>query len=343
MLHIGAVEKTVKNRYNEPCERGFDMIEPLFLKPAFQEKIWGGHRLRDEFDYDIPSDKTGECWAISAHPHGESTVKNGKCQGMKLSEVWTNYPDLFGDSKEAEFPLLTKILDAEADLSVQVHPDDEYGKQHAGELGKTECWYIIDAVPGAEIIYGHNAQTKEEFVQMVESGKWDELLRRVPVHKGDFFYVPSGMIHAIGKGIMILETQQSSDTTYRVYDYDRTDDAGNKRELHLQESIDVTTVPQQDPQLAITQQIVKRSSITTFVKTPFFDVYKWSVDGKLHLKATAPYTLVSILDGAGELDFDGVIYELQKGDHLILPNGVSDWYISGKLEAIAATPGSQNR
>lgn len=318
-------------------------MEPLFLEPSFQEKIWGGRRLETEFGYHIPSDKTGECWAISAHPHGESTIKNGKLKGMKLSEAWQTHPELFGNSTEKEFPLLTKILDAEADLSVQVHPDDEYAKLHENGLGKTECWYVIDADIGAEIVYGHNAKTREEFEHLVEEGDWNDLLRRVPVRKGDFFYVPSGMIHAIGKGIMILETQQSSDTTYRVYDYDRKDDSGKKRPLHLKQSMDVITIPQTEVALSISQKIVKHSSITTFAETPFFNVYKWSVDGELHLRATAPYTLVSIIDGAGTLNFDGNQYELKKGDHLILPFGVSDWYISGKLEAIASTPGKENQ
>lgn len=318
------------------------MTEPLFLKPSFQEKIWGGKRLRTEFGYDIPSDKTGECWAISAHPHGESIVENGPFKGMTLSKLWQQEPELFGNPHEKEFPLLTKIIDAEDDLSVQVHPDDEYGKQHAGELGKTECWYIIDAVPGAKIVYGHHAKNKEELQTMIENKDWDDLLREVPVQKGDFFYVPSGMIHAIGKGIMILETQQSSDTTYRVYDYDRTDDKGNLRELHLQESLDVINAPSVDPMLDIQQQIIKKSSVTTFVKTPFFDVYKWSVDGRLPLKATAPYTLVSVLDGAGQLIIDGKEYELNKGDHLILPAGITKWYLEGKLTAIASTPGKEN-
>ena len=132
--------------------------------------------------------------------------------------------------------MLTKILDANDWLSVQVHPDDAYGMEHEGELGKTECWYIIDAEEGAEIIYGHKAQTKEELATLIEAGDWDGLLSKTPVKKGDFFFVPSGTMHAIGPGILILETQQSSDTTYRVYDFDRRDDQGNQRELHIQQS-----------------------------------------------------------------------------------------------------------
>lgn len=136
------------------------------------------------------------------------------------------------------------MLDAAQDLSVQVHPNDEYANAHEnGELGKTECWYIIDCQKDAEIIYGHHAKSKEELKAMIQLEKWDRLLRRVKVKPGDFFYVPSGTVHAIGKGILILETQQNSDTTYRLYDYDRKDAEGNLRELHLEKSIEVIDVP----------------------------------------------------------------------------------------------------
>lgn len=320
-------------------------MEPLFLQPVFQDKIWGGKKLAEIFGYKLPSDKVGECWGISAHPHGPSTVTNTKYAGLKLNEVWTKAPELFGHPQEEVFPLLVKILDAEDDLSVQVHPDDAYGKTHAGELGKTECWYVIDADPGAEIVYGHNAKTKEEFAAMVEAGEWDKLLRHVPVKKGQFYYVPSGTVHAIGKGILILETQQSSDTTYRLYDYDRKDASGNTRELHIQQSIDVAMIPHHDPKPEIKEQQFGESSVTQFVHTPFFTVYQWKVAGILNLKATAPYTLATVLSGKGKLEIlndKGLVdssYPLEKGMHFILPNEIKAWRLSGELDLIASTPG----
>ena len=153
------------------------MAEPLFLEPVFHEKIWGGTGLRDEFGYDIPSDHTGEAWAISAHPHGPAAIKNGPYKGMKLNELWDQHRELFGNAKGDVFPLLTKILDANQDLSVQVHPDNEYARIHEGELGKTESWYVIKAKPGAKLYYGHNAQTREEFADMVHGKEWKKLLR----------------------------------------------------------------------------------------------------------------------------------------------------------------------
>ncbi|MEQ6206426.1 mannose-6-phosphate isomerase, class I [Enterococcus mundtii] len=317
------------------------MQEPLFLKPVFQEKIWGGSRLRTVFGFDIPNDKIGEDWAISAHPHGVSVVENGPFKGWKLDDLWKEHKELFGHPTEPVFPLLIKILDAEDDLSVQVHPDDAYGMAHEGELGKTECWYIIDAEPGAEIIYGHHAKTREELAEMIQDSRWDDLLKKVPVKKGDFFYVPSGTIHAIGKGIMILETQQSSDTTYRVYDYDRKDDQGNTRELHIQQSVDVTTVPAKAPELQIKEIRQGNSSIVTYVETEFFNVYEWDIKGITSFKKQAPYTLMTVIDGAGELVIGNQTYSLEKGTSAILPSDITEWKVQGELSIIASDPGKK--
>lgn len=319
------------------------MQEPMFLKPVFQEKIWGGSRLRSVFGFNIPNDKIGEDWAISAHPHGVSVVENGEYQGQKLDELWQKHKELFGNPTEPVFPLLIKILDAEDELSVQVHPDDAYGMKHEGELGKTECWYIIDAEPGAEIIYGHHAKTREELAEMIQDGRWDDLLKKVPVKKGDFFYVPSGTIHAIGKGIMILETQQSSDTTYRVYDYDRKDANGNTRELHIQQSIDVTTVPAITPQIQMKEVRKGNSSIVTYLETEFFNVYEWDIKGITSFKKQASYTLATVIDGAGELVVNEKIYPLTKGASFILPNDVTEWTVQGELSIIASEPGKASK
>ena len=315
------------------------MSEPLFLQSVMQEKIWGGTKLRDVFGYEIPSDHVGEYWAISAHPNGVSTVKNGRFAGQKLDVLYAEHRELFGNRPEPVFPLLTKILDANDWLSVQVHPDDAYGLEHEGELGKTECWYVIAADEGAEIIYGHNAKSKEELRQQIEKKEWDTLLTKVPVKAGDFFYVPSGTIHAIGKGIMILETQQSSDTTYRVYDYDRVDQAGNKRELHIQQSIDVSTIPAVYPTPSIQEARKDNSTITTYVKTDFFNVYEWSVKGSLAFKKQAPYTLVTAISGYGKLLVGDTSYELTPGTSFILPNQINDWLIEGDVQLIASEPG----
>ena len=313
------------------------MSEPLFLQSVMQEKIWGGTHLRDVFDYDIPSDHVGEYWAISAHPNGVSTIKNGRYAGQTLDVLYAEHRELFGNRQEPVFPLLTKILDANDWLSVQVHPDDVYGLEHEGELGKTECWYIIAAEPGAEIIYGHNAKSKEELRQQIESKDWENLLTKVPVRAGDFFYVPSGTMHAIGAGIMVLETQQSSDTTYRVYDFDRKDDQGNLRELHLEKSIDVLNIGEPANSRPVTTKVDDLKS-TLLVASDFFAVYKWEISGKADFEKTADYSLFSVLDGQGSLKVDGQDYDIAKGSHFILPSDVETWQIKGELELIVSHP-----
>ena len=312
-------------------------MQPLFMQPVFQEKIWGGNRLRTVFGFEIPNDKIGEDWAISAHPHGVSVIENGPYKGQTLDQLWAQHKELFGNPTEEVFPLLIKILDAEDDLSVQVHPDDAYGLKHEGELGKTECWYIIDAAPGAEIIYGHHATSKDELEEQIQNKEWDKLLTKVPVKAGDFFYVPSGTMHAIGAGIMILETQQSSDTTYRVYDFDRRDDSGNLRELHLEKSIDVMTIGEPANSRPVTL-VVDNLTSTLLVANDFFAVYKWEVDGEAALRKSADYSLVSVLDGQGEIRVDGQAYPLSKGDHFILPSDVTEWIFTGKLEMVVSHP-----
>ncbi|MWC27656.1 mannose-6-phosphate isomerase, class I [Paenibacillus sp. MMS18-CY102] len=310
------------------------MNQPIFLQSVFQERIWGGTKLKQLFNYNIPNERTGEYWAVSAHPNGQSIVSNGTYQGMKLGELWTAHPELFR-SNSAVFPLLTKILDASDDLSVQVHPNDEYaGKHENGELGKTECWYIVDAEPGATIIFGHEATSKEQLVQMVQDGQWNALLTQVPVKAGDFFYVPSGTIHALGKGIVVLETQQSSDTTYRVYDYDRRDKDGNLRELHLDKAIDVTTIPQSYVPVPYSTRESEGITVTAFVSNEFFTVEKWNVSGVAQLPASEKYTIASVIEGSGTLRMQGEEYALKPGDHFILPVAFGPYCLEGSLELI---------
>lgn len=312
------------------------MNEPLFLNPVFQERIWGGTKLRTLFGYDTPSDQTGECWAVSAHPNGQSTIRNGEFAGIKLGDLWKEHQELF-QSESKVFPLLTKLLDASDDLSVQVHPDDAYAGEHEnGELGKTECWYIVDAEPGAEIIYGHEAESKEQLTAWIEQGKWEELLTRIKVKPGDFYYVPSGTIHALGKGIVVLETQQSSDTTYRVYDYNRKDNKGNTRELHLEKAIDVTSIPQRYAPVERETRMNGETEITNFVSNDFFTVQKWEVNGPSAFEAAKSYRIFSAISGEGELEADGNTYKIHKGDHFILPVGFGPFKLNGSIEFIVS-------
>jgi len=311
------------------------MKELLFLQPTFQERIWGGRALETQFNYDIPAGAIGECWGISAHANGQSIVKNGPYSGQTLGAVYQVADEIFGANRSEIFPLLVKILDANADLSVQVHPDDGYAAVHeAGELGKTECWYVLDAQPDAKIIFGHHAQSLEEMKQMIEADDWEGLLRVVPVKKGDFFYVPSGTIHALCAGTLILEVQQSSDTTYRLYDYHRLDDAGNLRELHIEKSLAVSTIPHtQDDEETVVLHVDEQMKVMRLVGNGFFTVYRYDVitKGRL-LHDLDKYALVSVVSGAGVFAGQAV----KKGDHFIVPVDFGEAHFEGTFEMIVA-------
>jgi len=310
----------------------------IFLAPAFQERIWGGKKLQSIYGYDIPHEQTGEAWVISAHEHGPSLVLNGALKGKTLRTAWEQYPALFGQaSGEREFPLLVKIIDANDRLSVQVHPDDTYAQEVENEpYGKTECWYVLDCEENSEIIYGHQAQSKEEFERLMALDQWDELLTYVPVKPGDFYYVPSGMIHAIGKGIVILEIQQSSDITYRLYDYDRKDAEGHRRELHLESALAVTNYPHTSKALAHVEEKVGDMERRELIKEPYFTVDHWKIRGEVTRAVKVDYLLVSVIEGNGKVTVKEQTYSLQKGDHFIVPTSTDTFSLNGTFELIVA-------
>lgn len=212
------------------------------LNPVFKETIWGGNKIKEIFGKETPCNKIGESWEASAIPGGVSTISNGEFAGMGLDEITAKYPcEILGKVGGEQFPLCFKIIDAADFLSVQVHPDDEYAGEHHGCLGKTEMWYILDSEPGAELIFGFNRDlTREEFAKAIEDKETDKLLNRVKVKPGDYFYIKAGTVHAIGSGILLAEIQQSSDITYRVFDWNRVDKNGKGRELHVERALDVS-------------------------------------------------------------------------------------------------------
>lgn len=306
-------------------------MEPIFLKPVFKQMIWGGSRLR-EFGYEIPGDDTGECWAISAHPNGDGTVCSGIYEGKKLSELWAEHRELFGNVEGDRYPLLIKLIDAKADLSIQVHPNDEYaGKNENGSLGKTECWYIVDCDEGAQIVIGHHAKNHEEVEDMIRNKRWDEFIRVIPIHKGDFFQINPGTVHAIKGGTLILETQQNSDITYRVYDYDRLSN-GKPRELHVEKSIDVITAPFEPYEVSSTKQSGEGYELQTLIECPVYTVNKVQIHGEAHFTQDKPFLNVSVLEGEGSIDG----YAIKKGDHFILPAGYGEYKVEGELLLITS-------
>ncbi|MBE0700518.1 MAG: class I mannose-6-phosphate isomerase [Acholeplasmataceae bacterium] len=306
------------------------MQEILKLRPVFKERIWGGSKISDVLGYELPFEKTGECWAISAHPNGDCIVDNGFLAGKTLNNVYQTYPNLFSDwATYDEFPLMTKIIDANANLSVQVHPNNDYAMFYEKSLGKSECWYVLSAREDARIIYGHRAKSIEEFKHMVEDEAWHRLLIERRVKAGDFIYVPAGTLHAIGEGVMVLETQQSSDITYRVYDYDRKDEHGNSRELHLQKALDVINIPHINPDFYQIGGDFGKSKITRLIRSKFFTVELWDVQDKLEFDLLT-YKLISVIEGHGTIN--GM--DVKMGEHMIITRHAKTIKANGTMKLI---------
>lgn len=309
--------------------------EILFLNPVFKQRIWGGDRLGRDWPYQTPGDNTGECLAISAHPNGDCTIKGGTYAGCTLSGLWEDKPELFGNIGKERFPLLVKIIDAKDDLSIQVHPDDAYAKVNEnGSLGKTECWYVLDGKEGSSLVVGHNAATKDELISMVREGRWKELLREIPVKKGDFIQIEPGTVHAIKGGLMILETQQNSDITYRVYDYDRLTD-GKPRELHIKKSLDVITVPAKPVEESILEaDKLPENKLNLLVECGCYKVWKLDITEKFDMKQEQDFMIMSVINGEGTLNGE----KIRKGDHFILPCGYGELHFQGNMQLIVSAP-----
>lgn len=308
--------------------------EILFLNPVFTHNIWGGTKLRDVFGYQIEGDDIGECWGVAAHDNGDCTVSEGTYVGQKLSTLWKEHRELFGNLKGDRFPLLIKIIDAKSDLSIQVHPDDAYAAVHEnGSFGKMECWYILDCPKGASLVVGHNARTKEELVDMVENKKWGELIREIPVKKGDFIQIDPGTVHAIKGGLTLLETQQNSDITYRVYDYDRLSN-GKPRELHVKQSLDVITVPAKPAEDSVIHiGKTTENQLNELISCQYYRVFKLDVKGEAEISMDQPFLIMSVVEGCGSIDG----HEVKKGDHMILPAGYGKAVFKGDMEIVAST------
>jgi beta-glucosidase len=310
------------------------MNEILFLKPVCTHNIWGGTRLREEYGYPVEGDDIGECWGISAHPDGDGTICSGIFAGKKLSELYRERPDLFGNLDSDRFPLMAKIIDARDDLSIQVHPDDAYAKVHEnGSLGKTEGWYILDCPKDATLVIGHHARTREELSDMIRNGRWHDFIAELPIKKGDYIQIDPGTVHAIKGGVLLLEVQQNSNITYRVYDYDRLSN-GKPRELHVDKSIDVITVPAR-PAEELKQDTTgfEANRLNLLHSCRYYDLFELHVASNMTFEQRYPFLMMSAVEGRGTLNGTPV----KKGDHMILPNHFGTVTITGNLQFIAAT------
>ncbi len=310
-------------------------MQPFKLKPAYKDYIWGGQKLKTEFGKKTGLATVAESWELSAHPDGSSIITTGELAGTSLSDFFKMYPSLCGTKNEirADFPILVKLIDAARRLSVQVHPDDAYARVHENDNGKTEMWVVLEAEPGATLYHGFSREvTKEELTQRIEDGTVEEVLRKVPAKMGDVFFIAAGDIHAIGAGLVIAEIQENSNATYRVYDYGRTDDAGNPRPLHIQKALDVTRLTPVYSSPPGEGNPVKANGCTLkqLASCPYFTVDTLALNGAFQNRQDGgSFTAVLCTDGSGLLTADKATLEAKKGDTLFVPSDVAEYALSG--------------
>lgn len=302
---------------------------PLLLKPVFKDYIWGGNRLKSEFGFETAEKNIAEAWVLSCHKNGESEIENGEYKGKKLSEVLKKWGIITADSFNGQmpyFPLLIKLIDAKEKLSVQVHPNDEYAFLNEKEFGKTEMWYIIDAEPNAEIIYGFKKDiTKEEIKSHILNGTLTDVCNYVPVKKGDAVIIPAGTLHAIGKGILIAEVQQNSNTTYRVFDYGRTDVNGNLRELHIGKALDVVNTEKSEELSVEAYEYSEHNGMLEreLAKCKYFTVKLLNLDGTVNITPEHNFASVLVLNGNLQIHYGDNVLNVKKGHNIFIPGGIT--------------------
>lgn len=304
------------------------------FKPVLKDYIWGGKRLINEFHMESDSETAAEAWVLSNHKDGPATIVNGEFKGHTFDNVLTK--EMMGTNcdKFGHFPILTKIIDSGDNLSLQVHPSNETADKSKGEEAKTESWYIADCEDGAELIYGFKEDiTPEEFIESVNNGTFIDKVNKVKVKKGECYHITAGTLHAICKGILLVEVQQNSNTTFRVYDYDRVGKDGKKRELHVERALQVLNYKKQQ----IITSPKEEEKTETFVRRPlsqceFYDFCELKNDGKTTLfadeKSFVSYVLI---EGEGTISCDEGEVELIKGDSVFVPAGLGEYKLSGKM------------
>ncbi len=298
---------------------------PLKFKPILKERIWGGRKLIDVLQKESEIKKPGESWEISGHESDVSIVENGALKGRSLEELIKEYKEKLVGKKNYEqygskFPLLIKYIDAREKLSVQLHPDDEMAQQRHNSFGKTEMWVIIDAEDDAEITVGFKPGVdKKKYLESLEIGNIENLLKSEKVKKGDAFFIGPGKVHAIGAGILLAEIQQTSDITYRIFDYNRRDDAGNLRELHTEEAIDAIDFENRKDFELIYDR--KMNATSTVAKSKYFTTNYLPVRGKVtkDYKNLDSFIIYMCLDGQAEVKANDNVETLHKGQSILLP------------------------
>ncbi len=317
--------------------------EPLLLRPAGKDYLWGGTRLNDDFEKNIRLSPLAETWECSTHPDGPSFVVGGRFDGQSLAEVLEDNPDYLGMRHRGEtgLPILIKFIDAKKDLSVQVHPGDDYARLHEnGQLGKTEMWYVLDAKPDTRLVYGLRQDcTKEILRRAIADGTVMKYLQKVPIHKDDLFFIPPGTIHAIGAGTLVAEIQESSNLTYRLYDYDRVDKNGQKRPLHIEKALDVADLrgcaePRQ-PLRVLKYRPGAASEL--LCRCRYFEVYRMLVNTERRQRVEyradeLAFRVLLCVGGCGTIAYDGGTIPFYKGDCIFVPANSVTLTIHGQAQ-----------
>ena len=313
-------------------------IYPLQFEPILKDRIWGGEKLKTVLNKSITSSTTGESWELSTVEGDVSVISNGVLKGKSLLEVIDEIPnELLGTAVYKkfgkQFPLLFKYLDAREDLSIQVHPNDKLAKERHNSFGKTEMWYIMQADTDARIIVGFKEKSNaDEYVKNLENKTLLSILDDVKVKSGDVFFLETGTVHAIGAGLVVAEIQQTSDITYRIYDFDRVDANGNGRELHIDLALDAINYEKVDTY----KQYDKVSNQSNeVVDCPYFTTNFIPLDGELLAKKSGEtFTVYMCVEGSFEIECNGVQYTYKKGDTVLIPAAVSELVLSGKASIL---------
>ena len=326
--------------------------KPFLLMPAAKDYLWGGSRLNDEFEKNIDMHPLAETWECSTHPDGVSLVASGPFKGMSLDRVLNDHPEYLGThpyenciNGRVELPILIKFIDADKDLSVQVHPDDEYARIHEkGQLGKSEMWYVLDAKKDTSLVYGlKRSLTGEELREKIREGKLDAYLQRVPIEKDDVFFIEAGTIHAIGAGALIAEIQENSNLTYRLYDYDRIDKDGRKRPLHIDKALDVANLSAGvKPKQSMRVLRYKKGCATELLgRCRYFEVYRMLLNTERNRDCVdysadeRSFRVLLCTNGCGTINMeDGDSLNFFKGDCIFIPAESVDMKLHGRAQLL---------
>lgn len=318
-------------------------LYPFKLQSVCKDYIWGGTRLKTEYNQSSSAARLAECWSLSCHPDGPSVILNGEFAGQPLPEYLKRQGmDVLGTncSGYEDFPILIKLIDAKDRLSIQVHPDNAYALQHEGQKGKAEMWYVADCEPGASLYYGFDHPIgREEFRRRIENNKLEEVLNRVLVHPGDTFFIEAGTLHAIGAGILIAEIQQNSNLTYRIYDYGRLGADGKPRQLHIEKALDVTRrEPPKRPARPSVTETGSEYTRTVLCSCEYFTVRLMKIsEVQLEADASSFHSIVCLNGDALLLEKGKPLTTFQKGDSIFIPAGTGIYSVKGDCEILLTT------